>query len=784
MLKNYIKTALRNIRRSKIYSFINILGLAVGMAVCFLILLYVRHEFSFDRFHEKADQIYRINTEWLIEGQSQVHETTAAPVAPALLNDFPEVQKAVRFRRIGATINQNGRSFEEQRVFMVDPSFFEMFTFPLVQGDPETALSDKTSMVITEEMAEKYFGDRDPLGQALSLFNRFDFKITGIARNIPSNSYLQFDFLIRFDLVNDFSNFNYLKSWGAWNFTTCVLLPEDYPVSRFTEKSIGLIKKYRGEDSTNPQKLHLQPLTSIYLQAYNRINYIYFFSAIAAVILLLACINFMNLSIAQSSTRAREVGMRKVIGALRHQLVRQFIGESMVLTFLAFPIALILVELFLPSFNALFMTHLRSGYIQNLPFIGAIIGIALLVSLVSGSYPAFYQSALRPVQSLKGEFKSGAKTSLLRSLLVVFQFSVSIILIISTLVIFNQMRFIKNRNLGFDRDYIVNVPILDGELRQKRDYIKAELLRNTNILNVSVSSFMPGSHPNQSVDWEGRQEDEELMMAWYSVDYDFLDTFQIELLEGREFSRDFPADIASAYILNQAAVNALGWDRPVGKGFWVERAGWSMGRVVGVMKNFHFDSLHHDIQPLALVLNPEGGGQFSLKIDPWNIKGTLSYIEGKFKEFAPHVPYKYTFLDNDIQEMYTEESRLAKIINALSVLAVFIGCLGLLGLASFAITQRTKEIGIRKVLGASIPNILTLLSKDFTRLVVIANVIAWPIAYYAMSKWLQNFAYRTPLNIWVFMAAGVTALVLALLTIGFKSFKAATANPADSLRYE
>lgn len=784
MFKNYLKIALRTIRRKMTYSFINILGLAMGMACFFLILLYVQHEFSYDRFHEKSDQIYRIKTEWQIEGQSQIHNTTAAPVAPALLNDFSGIADVARVRKTGAIINHEDQSFVERQVYLVDPSFFDLFTFPLIRGNPQAVLSDKKSIVLTEKMAEKYFGEEDPVGKTLTFQNRFDFTVTGIVKNAASNSHLKFDFLVRFDLINDFSDYDYLGSWGAWNFLTYILVREDFPLSEFEEKSTAFIKKYRGEDATNPQCLHLQPLTKIHLEEQGRTQYINIFSAIAVFILLLACINFMNLALAQSSTRAREVGMRKVIGALRHQLIKQFLGESIVFAFMTFPLALLLVKVLLPSFNALFMTQLKFDFLQNLPFIGTIIGITLLLGIISGSYPAFYQSAIQPVQSLRGEFRSGSKVSFLRSSLIIFQFSISIALMVCTVVIYNQMSYIREINLGFDREHVINVPIYDRELKQKMEYVRSELLENPKISGVTASSFWPGSYPNQSVDWEGRKEDEELMMAWYSVDHDFIKTFQIQMVKGRDFSRDFPSDMKFAYILNESAAKAFGWESPIGKQFQVERADLSMGRVIGVMKDFHFASLHHEIRPLALVLDPEGGSYFSLKIALGNIPATIDFIKKKFNEFAPNAPFDYYFLDAEIDDMYRTELRLGKLIKYLSGLAIFIACLGLLGLTSFTITQKTKEIGIRKVLGASVSDIFLLLSKNFTRLVALANIIAWPIAYYAMHKWLQNFAYRSSLSVWIFLMSGAVALVIALLTIIFQSINAATANPVDSLRYE
>jgi ABC-type antimicrobial peptide transport system permease subunit len=784
MIKNYLKVALRNVQRSKVFSFINILGLAVGMGCCFLILLYVRYEFSYDTFHEKSAQIYRIRTEWQLEGSSQIHDTTAAPVATALMSDMPEVLDAVRVRRSGATIRYGEQSYVEGRVYLVDPSFFEIFDFALIQGDPQNVLDKFHSIVLSEKISEKYFGCDNPLGKILTLYDKFDFEVTGIAKNPPSNSHLDFDVLIRFDTINEITGFNYLESWGAWNYSTYILLQKDFSPKEFEKKSPAFIKKYRGEDSTNPQIFHLQLLSKINLETYGKIKYIYFFSAIALIILILACINFMNLSLARSSTRIREIGMRKVIGAKRHQLIRQFLGESVVLAFLALPLAVLFIHLVLRPFNVLLMTHLQTEYMANLPFLLSLFGITLLVSLISGSYPAFYLSRFQPVLSLKGDLKSIGGVSHLRSLLVIVQFSISVILIMGTLTVLKQMKYIQQRDLGFKKDFIVNIPILDRKLRQNTNPIKHELIKHPNILSATVSSFYPGSYPNQSVDWEGRKEDEELMMAWYSVDFDFIKTFGIELLDGRDFSKDFPADLASAYILNESTLRSLGWEYGVGKRFMVERGGFKMGSVVGTMKDFHFASLHHKIKPLALVLYPKGGNHFSLKIAPVNVSKTLDYIEKTFKEFAPYAPYRYSFMDEEVEEMYEAERRFVTLINTFSVLAIFIACLGLLGLASFSISRRTKEIGIRKILGASVPKIFLLVTKDFTNLVAVASIIAWPVGYFAMKKWLENFAFRVSVGWWIFILSALLALFIAWLTITYHAVIAARKNPVDTLRYE
>jgi len=783
MIKNYLKTALRAIKRAKMFSVLNIVGLAVGMGSCFLIFLFVQHELSYDKFHEKHNQIYRVTAEWHLEGETQIGQATPATVAPALLKDYPEVQDAVRVEKQGAIIRYQGESFVERNFLLVDPSFFDVFNFPLIQGDPDTALSDIHSIILTQRAAEKYFGNEQPLGKILNIGEKFDFKVTGVANNPPSNSHIDFDFLVKFDFINTYANFNYMESWGAWNFHTYILLQEDCSPSQFESKSPAFLSTYRG-DAENPKKLHLNPLININLETHGKLKYITFFTAIAVIILLLACINFMNLSIARSSERIKEIGMRKVIGAKKPQLIKQFLGESAILAFLALPLALLMVYMILPSFNSLANTQLQSNYFQNSLFIIGMFGITVVVGLISGSYPSFYLSSIHPVQSLKGKLKSGKKASLMKSLLVVFQFSVSIILIISAVTVSHQIHFIHHKDLGFNKDFMVNIPIYENSLRQKSEVLKSEILQNPNISKAAVSSFSPGSHPYQSVDWEGRKPDQELMMAWYSVDNDFVDTFGIKILKGRDFSRDFPSDVKSAYILNEAAVRALGWDQVVGKQFCVERADTSMGRVVGVMKDFHFASLHQSIRPLALILEPKGGYYFSLKISSRNMKDTLSYIETKFKEFAPHSPFNYTFMDEEIAEMYMEEDRLGTLINSFSVLAVFIACLGLLGLASSSINQRTKEIGVRKVLGASVPNIFVLLINDFTKLVLISNIIAWPVAFYAMNQWLQNFVYRINLEWWLFAISALGALMVAVLTVSFHTVKAATSNPADSLRYE
>ncbi|MDH5467241.1 MAG: ABC transporter permease [Candidatus Aminicenantes bacterium] len=786
MFKNYLKIALRNLRRHKFFSLVNVMGLAVGMACFFLILALIQNQFSYERFHEKRDQIYRLMRVEKIEGRTETSDRVPAPLAPELKNEFPGISHTVRATRTGfVAVNYGERSFVERSVFLADPSFFKVFTFPLVKGDPETALEDKYSVVLTEDSAKKYFGDEDPIGKTLNYDNRIDLKVTAVARNLPRNTDFKFDLLVSFELINRVMGWPCLESWGAFNWETYVLVRKDFAVSEFPNRSIEFCRKFRTDDTPDFQLLHslfLRPITETHLPP-RAMVFIYVLSGIAVVILLLACINFMNLAVAQSAARAREVGMRKVIGANRFQLIGQFLGESVFLVFIALPLALCLVELLIPVYIRLLNIDFSINYAQNLPYIIGVFGIAILVGIISGSYPAFYASAIRPIESLKDTSQSGQKSSLIKRILVVSQFSVSIILIISTIVIYSQLHFVKSKDLGYNKDNVLNIRLFDNKLSANYENIKAELLKNPYILSASGNYFMT-SGGNNTVRWEGMKEDDNLFMYWFYADADFLETFQIELLEGRNFREGSESDVKYAYLLNETAVKTLGWETAVGKQFELERGGSKMGRVTGVVKDFHFWSLRSRIGPMVICM----GRSFrviSLRINPDNIPGTLGFIRNKIQEFSPTAPFEYSFLDTDvIDDMYRLENITGHFFSHFALLAVFIACLGLLGLTSYSIIQKTREIGIRKVLGATVSNIVILLSKQFIRLVLIANIIAWPIAYFAMRQWLQNFAYRIGIGLWVFLLASVLVFVIALATISFQAVKAALSNPVDSLRYE
>jgi putative ABC transport system permease protein len=760
------------------------MGLAVGMAIFILILSYVQNELSYDSFHEKTEQLYRLMRNEKMEGNIEASSAVPAPLAPALLNDFPEIIHAVRMTGTGGmTINHKDKSFVERRLILADSSFFEAFSFPLVKGNPKTALQDKYSVVITEEIAEKYFGGEDPIGKILTCANRIDLKVTAVAKNLPLNTVLDFDFLSSFELINELFGFNYLDSWGAFNFSIYVMAREDILHSEFEKKSVEACQRYRPSQTPDHQSLYslfLQPITKVHLGT-DVMAFVYIFSAIAFFILILACVNFMNLAVAQSSTREKEVGMRKVIGANRFQLIKQFLGESVFLSFVSLPIAVCIVELLLPVYNALLNLNLKMNYFQNWMFIFGLLAIALLVGIISGSYPAFYASAMRPVRTLKSVLRSAPKRTILRSILVVSQFSVSIILVIGTIVMHNQLHFIRNRDLGFNKENILSAVLYDRNLSQNYESLKSELLRNPNVLSASGNYFMGGG--NNTVQWEGMKENDYMVMRYFTVDADFLETFQIELLEGRNFQKGSQSDVKYSYLLNESAVKALGWESGVGKQFEVQMSGSEMGQVIGVVKDFHFQTLHREIRPLALKTAPSFS-LVSLKIAPDDIPGTIAFVRSQIKERAPSAPFEYYFVDNNIDKMYRSEKIMSRMLSHFSFLAIFIACLGLLGLTSYSIIQRTREIGIRKVLGASTSTIVVLLTKQFTKWVLVANIIAWPIAYYAMSRLLQFYAYRISLGIWMFLLAAFLALVIAIFTVSVQAMRAALANPADALRYE
>lgn len=783
MLKNYLKITLRNLRKHKGYSFINITGLAVGMASTIMILLWVKDELSFDRFHQNADRIYRITDYEKYSNGEEVTFTMNPPALAATLKDeYPEIVEAVRIRKLSNGVIQYGdKCFSEDGILFADPSFLKVFSFPLVNGNKENVLINPQSIIITEKMALKYFGKEDPIGKIVRVDNRLNFLITGVMKDVPTNSHLKFDFMVSFEIIKEFGL--PIEGWNSFAYTTYVLLAKKSDYRQVNKKIAGLIKT-KQEDAI--VTLSLQPLPDIHLHSGNMwgiggtgdIKYVYIFTMIAGFILLLACINFMNLTTARASNRAKEVGLRKVVGADRKDLIKQFFSESILFALLSLLIAIILVVEALPFYNILSGKELGLNIPKNQIIVILLISITIITGLVSGSYPALFLSAFKPVSVLKGVLKSGSKSSLIRKILVSFQFSLTIVLIIGTIIINRQLHFIKIQRLGFDKDQVICLK-LPGKLNQKIDLICAELLKNQQVIEISAVSSPPAQIRRSTVvsEWEGRQTDDQFLMYILFADFDFLNTMGIAIEEGRYFSRKFPADTSTGIVINEAAVRAMNMGNPIGKKLFDLN-------IIGVVKDFHFASLHSRIGPLMIYYNPNEIQNLLIKVKPDDFSQSIKSIEHAWNRVVPGFPFEYSFLDEQIDLLYKAEQRVSKVINTFSILALFIACLGLFGMASFTAEQRTKEVGIRKVHGATVPGIVMLLSREFTRYVLFANIAAWPIAYYAMNKWLQDFAYRIDLTIWPFLLAGLAALVIALLTVSWQAIRAATANPMESLRYE
>ena len=798
MIKNYIKTAFVNLKKHKSFSFINILGLSIGIAGTILITAYVFHELSYDRFHDKADRIYRLRSDLKISGNHLDIPKSSPPMSEYMASNYPEVLSAVRFRkldRIPVRFKEN--LYYEDRLFFADNTVFEVFSFPLVRGDPQSALKTAYSVVITKQMAEKYFGNQDPLGQVINLNNVYDMTVTGVTENVPQNSHLIFDMLCSFETYA-VNNKRDMSNWLSINNYTYILLQEgsDHELleQKFPEMIInqaGNILKYvKGE-----YILTLQPITRIHLHSNlmqevsgnSSIAYVYIFTAIALFILLIACINFMNLSTARSANRAQEVGMRKVLGADRGKIIRQFLTESIIYSFISLIIALLLTELALPLFKSLTGIELTFEYTRTLWIIPSLGGLALVVGLFAGSYPAFFLSAFQPVRVLKKMHKTGSSGTRFRSVLVIVQFTISVALIIGTIVVFNQLNFMKNTRLGFQKEQIITVPISDNSTLSSLRPIKEELLSYSSILNVAASSQVPGQtiFVNPFIP-EGFSLDEMQYMGELYVDHDFIPSLGIEMAAGRNFDPNLQTDRQEAVIINETAAETFGWADPIGKTIEDISSSQQLSQktVIGVVKDFHYESLHKKIEPLYIGYTSHNLNSLSIRISPENVSSTLSFLREKMNEFDPQRPFEYTFLDDSFDAQYRAEEKLSQIFTSFSILAVFIACLGLFGLASFTSEQRTKEIGIRRVLGASIKGIITLLSKQFAKWVLIANAIAWPIAYFALKAWLQGFAYRTNIAWFNFVFAAAISIFIALFTVSLQALRAATANPADSLRNE
>lgn len=810
MLTNYLKIALRNLLRQKAYSFINIVGLAVGMACCLLMILYVQHELSFDRFHTKADRIYRVNISAKMGESDDVGGQTPPPIAERLRQDFPEVERATQiFPLRTSTVRYKDKVFVEPNVLATDEYFLQIFSFKLLAGSPNGLLKEPGTAVITQSIAEKYFGKESAVGKTMTLFNENrEFKIVGVVEDPPSNAHFSFG------VLTSISSFRVVKifdwSWVWCQLVTYVQLREGASPTALEAKFPQMVEKYApaafdriGQSFAELKKqgghwdFFLQPITAIRLYSdrvgnplgvTGSIVYVYIFSAAAALIILLACINFMNLATARAARRAKEVGIRKSLGIARKQLIMQFLSESMLMSVLAMFCALCLTEFALHPFNALSGKTLTLDFIAN-PLLGiSTIALTFIVGIAAGSYPALYLSSVKPVEVLAGRLRLGVRSSGLRNALVVFQFAVSVCLIVCTIGVYSQLEFIRTMNVGFDKE---NVIVIDNanQLAAQKESFRQSLLGQSSITKVSFSTMVPGSGSFDDFYKPEAAPLKDLTLSSYMADEDFIPTLGLQMVKGRNFSKEYPADCESGVLLNEDAAKKIGWADPIGQYITYPGGNNTKFKVIGIVKDFNAASVHTQITPFAIFHQASKTYNIRsscvvIRIRAGQAQAAVKAIEQQWKRFTSDASPEYSFLDEDFDRQYRSEQRLGKVLGVFTVIAIFIACLGLFGLAAFMAESRTKEIGIRKVLGASVASIIGLLSKDFLKLVLIAIVIAVPIAYWAASLWLQDFAYRVDLPWWVFASSGAGAVVIAFLTVAAQALRAAQSNPVKALRSE
>jgi ABC-type antimicrobial peptide transport system permease subunit len=783
MFKNYLKTAVRNIIRQKTFSLINIAGLAIGMVCFILISLWVFNELSFNEFHTNKKRIFRINTQ---TDNLDLVIYSSWRLGPALKETYPEIEEFTRIWPFNSSlVKYKDKTFNETKFYLADPAFFMIFTFPFIHGNSASVLLDKNSIVITEETAHRYFGSEDPIGKMLFV-RRYDqdFKVTGVIKNIPDNSSMRFDLIARVDLMPK----QRLESWEFTGFT-CVLLQDNINPDKMNNKIAGFYRDHVNSESTSIAML--QPLSRVHLYEYGDtglIKQVYFFAIVALFVLIIACINFMNLNTARASRRAKEIGVRKVIGAQRIQIIQQFLGESIIISFFALILALFLIEALLPFFNEITNRQLSLINGQFTETIIYLFGFTLITGIFAGSYPAFFLSSYQPVKIIKSNNLTERNNQNFRKGLTIFQFVISIGLIIVTFVFHSQLNYVQNKNLGLNRDLIISIPV-NPDLNNNFKLYKHELLKNKSVKNVTSAQNMPTNVGNFiGINWEGHINQDEITMAYTTTRLDFFKTFDIEFLYGRPFSEKFPADKNEAVIINETAMKMMDLNFPIGKKIYFNHPAFEESfkhtRIIGVVKDFHFRSLHDQIGPFIFrMYNPYQTFVFA-KLNEANIQSSVEYIEEVTKKFAPDYPFNFVFLDEYYNTQYEYEIRIGKVFNFFAVLAIFISCLGLFGLVSFNVDQRVKEIGIRKVLGASVSGIITMLCKEFTKWVLLANIIAWPLAGFLMHHWLNNFVYKINIEWWIYVTAGSIALIIALITISSQAIKAAITNPVESLRYE
>ena len=799
MIKNYIKITFRNLVRNKLYSVINIAGLSIGIAGSLLMLVYVSDQLSYESMHKNADNIVRVSAGFG-NGDNIMKLAGAMPgIGPAAAEEIPEVKASVRFRkRYNAKVKVGDKEFVEDNFFFADSNVFKVFTFPFVTGKQNSALNNPNSIVISEAVANKYFGsDRNAIGKNLILDNKYNFTITGIIKDMPANTYLRCDFIAPYSKAIEI--YNITQPWQTWGEDyTFLYLRDNVSLNNLKNKLDKVLVKHTNEKFAKFLSFYVLPLRDIYLKSdmigelgpTGNIKSIYIFSSIALLLLIIACLNFVNLSTARSLRRSKEVGLRKVLGANRAGLFRQFWGESIIITLLAVAVSLIFFEFLSPILFKYFDVNITGINYFDSNFFIILIGIIFFVSLIAGIYPAIFLSKYQPVDSLKGIRTPGSSGAGLRKALVVLQFSISIFLLIGTAAIYKQLNYMLTANAGFDKKdiYIVSYPASQKGAADKYPVLKNEFLSVPGVTDVSGVYTLPGSgnKEQQSFRLKGESKDEAMTMQASGVDYDFIQTLGIKLLQGRNFSEQYGTDKDNSIIINETAARKLGLKNPVGTEVYIP-SGTSRVRlvkIIGVIKDFHTASFHEKIEPLFLYINPVRFYNIAVKIDPKYTKQALASLKDKFKEVIPNKSFNYETLTEQYNSIYQSDEKTGSLIMIFAILSVIVASMGLFGLSSFATEVRMKEIGIRKILGADIFTISFLLSKDFTKWVLVANIIAWPVAYYAISKWLDDFAYKTEMGIWIYILAAVVALVISILTISFQSVKVANTNPVKTLRYE
>ena len=796
MIKNYLKIALRNFQKHKGYSFLNIAGFSIGMACCLLILIYVRHELSYDKYHQDGERIYRIVQDIRTQTANRIFAPVSPMVAPTLKADYPQVEYAARIIPARSRlVRREATFFYEDRFMYADQELLDILTFQFIQGNPQEALIRPNTLVISQRIAHKYFGNVDSLGKTLEI-NQANYEITGVVKDSPENTHVKYDLIASLRTLKDW---NEMSNWHSTMFFTYLKLKPNVNVEEFSSQVSRLADKYVGEQLNNWGTVYhyfLQPLSSIHLHSQFSFDieppgnpvYIMIFSFVGLFILLIACLNFMNLSTARAANRAREVGLRKVVGAQKLQLISQFLGESLLIAFLSLGLAMVIARFAIPFLNRLTGINLIFDVLLNPVVLLSLIGGAFLVGLTTGLYPAFVLSAFRPVVTLKGVQRAGSRGLALRTVLVVVQFAISVVLIIGTLTMYKQFNFMKNQYLGFEKEQKLVLPLRGGiDIQKNFEAVKDMFSKHSSVTGVTVSSTVPGRGvSNFGIKLVGEDDSKNQSMFHMYFDDDFIPEYGIEMVAGRAFQKEMKTDFMGAFLINEAAVKAFGWSSPeeaLGKRLFTGHGGRT-NPIIGVTGDFHYRGLQSQVEPLVMEFLPWNFRCISLSIDITDLKDTLAFVRSQWKTLWPGHPFERFFLDTDFDRQYRADEQVGSVFGIFTLLGLAIACLGLLGLASFTAESRTKEIGIRKVLGASVGGIILMLSRQFTKLVLLANCISWPVAYFIMFRWLKNFAYRTSIGIWPFVLSGAFALSIAFLTVSYQSIKAAIANPVKSLRYE